>query len=186
VSREIRIPLPDGGRSVGPYRPEMSSAIGALYRAATAGTDLDPVVLEVVRIRCARVHDCRRCKAARFGGAHDAGVDEAMLDEVDLYERSTLPARLKVALRYTDAFVTRPGEISPELRRDLHAHFSPSEIVSISLLIVSFSLHKPSITLGTDGDPGGNETIAWFDFDAAGDVVFLGTDASPEKARSAG
>lgn len=191
MNREARLPLPDGHTSASAYRPQMAQAIGALYRASIRAGEVDPVMLEVVRIRCARVHDCRRCKAARSVTAHDAGVDEAMLDGVDLYEDSAFPERLKVALRYTDAFVTRPGEISPTLRRDLHAHFAPSEIVAISLLIVNFSLHKPAITLGTDGDPGGNETIAWFDFDAAGDVVFLhdeadaDTDAPSDPARAA-
>jgi alkylhydroperoxidase family enzyme len=172
VSRKVRLPPPTDGSSYSGYRPEIVGAVGELYRAAMLVDGRDPVVLEVVRVRCARVHDCRRCKVGRYIVAHDAGVEEAQLDQIDDYEHSSLDERLKVALRFTDAFVTRPGDISPELRRDLRSHFTPAEIVAIALEIVSFSVHKPMITLGLDGIPAGVDTdVMWFDFDAVGDVV---------------
>jgi alkylhydroperoxidase family enzyme len=172
VTRDPRLPPPGEGVPYGAHQPELGAAVGAFYRAATRLDVLDPVVLEVVRIRCARVHDCRRCQAGRYVVAHDAGVDEALLARVDDHEHADLPDRLQVALRFTDAFVTRPGDLGDEVRRDLHAHFTPAEIVDMALAIMRFSVHKPLITLGLDGVPAGVGTDAmWFDFDAAGDVV---------------
>jgi len=172
VTRDARLPRPSDGGSYAGYQPAIGSAVGAFYRAATLVDGLDPVVLEVVRVRCARVHDCRRCQVGRYVAAHDAGVDEALLDQVDDYGRSALPERLKVALRFTDAFVTRPGDMGEDLRHALHAHFTPAEIVDMALAIMRFSVHKPLITLGVDAVPADVDAdVMWFDFDAAGDVV---------------
>src|SRR5262245_11210346 len=136
------------------YQPEMSLAHGDFYAAVGRLDGLDPVLLEVVRIRCARTHDCRICKASRYVPAHEVGLDEADLTAVDSYESSLLPERLKIALRYTDVFLSRPAEMSPDLRRDLHAHFTEREIVALSLEIAKFSIQKELITLGLDVLPG--------------------------------
>src|SRR5689334_9689859 len=119
MTRDRRIPLPPGATSnaeiAAAYQPELFAQIGQFLEAATRLSALDPVLSEMVRIRGARTHDCRICKATRYRDALDAGVDEAMLAEVDNYEQSSLPERVKVALRYTDAFNTRPGDIGAEL-----------------------------------------------------------------------
>ena len=119
------------------------------------------------------------CKASRYRGAHEAGLDEAGLTAVDSYESSMLPERLKVALRYTDLFLSRPGEMSVDLRRDLHAHFTEREIVALSLEIAKFSIQKQLITLGLDvlPDVDMEREIAWFEYDASGQIAYLG---SPE------
>jgi alkylhydroperoxidase family enzyme len=177
MTRNIRIPLPAGQRSVAAYQPDMSRALGEWSATCNRLNDLDPILLEVVRIRCARTHDCRLCKASRLLAAGEEGVDETMLASVDFYEQSSLPERLKVALRFTDAFVTRPGDISPELRRDLHDHFTEREIVVLSLKIATFSIQKQLIALGLDvlPDMEMEREIAWFEYDDHGGISYVGT-----------
>jgi alkylhydroperoxidase family enzyme len=162
------------------YQPEMTRAQGDFYSAVGRLDGLDdPVLLEVVRIRCARTHDCRMCRASRYLPAQEAGLDEASLAAVDRFESSALPERLKVALRYTDVFLTRPGDMSPELHRDLGAHFTEAEMVFLSLEIAKFSIQKQLITLGIDVLPGMDmdREVAWFQYDASGQIEYLG---SPE------
>ena len=112
MTRNIRIPLPPGGTSPAAYQPDMSSALGEWSAACNRLNVLDPILLEVVRIRCARTHDCRLCKASRLKTAREEGLDEATLTTVDFYEESALPERLKTALRYTDIFLTQPASMS--------------------------------------------------------------------------
>ena len=68
-----------------------ASATGLLnaYQAAVVrGSALDPVTTELVRLRCARTHNCRICQTLRLADARAAGVDETMTAKVDRYERS--------------------------------------------------------------------------------------------------
>ena len=185
MTRNVRIPLPPDGTSPSAYQPDMSRGVAEWSAACNRLKGLDPVVLEVVRIRCARTHDCRLCKASRLQAARDDGLDETMLTSVDFYEQSVLPERLKVALRYTDVFVSRPGAMSPELRRDLHEYFTEREIVALSLEIATFSIQKQLITLGLDVLPGIDmeQEIAWFEYDDGGGISYF---SLPERAGTSG
>ena len=52
--REPRIPLAQDRR----YQPELGEALGAYQAAVVRLSSLDPVTTELVRLRCARQHDC--------------------------------------------------------------------------------------------------------------------------------
>jgi alkylhydroperoxidase family enzyme len=171
----MRIPLPPDGNGPAAYEPEIALAIDAFQSAVGRLNILDPILLEVVRIRCARTHDCRMCKASRYQPARDEGLDETMLSAVDAYEQSSLPERLKVALRYTDMFLSQPGKMSPTLRRDLHRQFTEREILALSLEIAMFSIQKPYIALGLDVLPGIDmeHEVAWFEYDATGRLRYF-------------
>jgi AhpD family alkylhydroperoxidase len=145
------------------------------YQAAVMrGNALDPVTTELVRLRCARTHHCRICQTLRLADARAAGVDEAMAAQVDHYERSDLPERGKVALRVTDAFITRPDLLSDAAAEQARASFAPAELASLGLGITKWSTQKIQVALGTDGadrlvtDADG---VALFGFDADGQVT---------------
>ena len=192
MSRAPRIPIPVGATSnpeIGArYQPELTSAIGDFYTGATRLGGVDAVITEMVRLRCARTHDCRLCKAVRLRTARDAGVDDDMTSQIDRYEQSSLDERIKVALRYTDAFNTRPGEVSQELARQLARHFSPEEIVTMSLDIMKYSTQKMHVTLGLDVRSGidvDSGAVTWFEFDDAGRATSFVSDAEESRAVSA-
>lgn len=114
-------------------------------------TVLDPVTTEIIRLRCARSHDCRLCKATRSVASINAGMDDDLTDKIDLYESSDLPERYKVALRVTDAIITWPGSLDAALAAQAHEHFSEAELAELCLYVVKFSTQKIGVSLGTDG-----------------------------------
>jgi len=174
MNRDRRIPLPDPATgATGPraYQPDLSAAIDGFYRAATRLHGLDPVLTEMVRLRCARHHDCRICKAVRLRDARDSGVDEAMTAKIDRFEDSDLDERIKLALHYTDAFITQPSGIDAALAARLRAAFTPAELVELSLDIMKWSTQKIHVTLGLDVMPGvdvDGGTVTFFEFDGDG------------------
>lgn len=145
--------------------------LNAYQAVVVRGSTLDPATTELVRLRCARTHHCRICQTLRLADARAAGVDEDMTAKVDRYERSDLPERAKVALRVTDAFITRPELLSDAEAGQARASFGPDELASLSLDITKWSTQKIKVMLGTDGadrlvtDADG---VALFGFDADG------------------
>jgi AhpD family alkylhydroperoxidase len=148
--------------------------LNAYQAAVVRGSALDPATTELVRLRCARTHHCRICQTLRLADARAAGVDETMTAKVDRYERSDLPERAKVALRVTDAFITRPDLLSEAAAGQARASFGPAELASLCLDITKWSTQKIKVALGTDGadrlvtDADG---VALFGFDSGGRVT---------------
>ena len=51
----------------------------------------------------------------------------------DGFEASELPARFKLAIRFTDAIVTDPTGVTDELRTALGGEFTPAQVVELAL-----------------------------------------------------
>ncbi len=148
--------------------------LDAYQAAVVRGSALDPVTTELVRLRCARTHHCRICQTLRLADARAAGVDETMAAKVDRYERSDLPERAKVALRVTDAFITRPELLSEAVAGQARASFGPAELASLCLDITKWSTQKIKVALGTDGAERlvtDSDGVALFGFDSGGQVT---------------
>jgi hypothetical protein len=58
MERSPRIPLPPGEKSAKVYRPELANALSEYQDAVVRLSTIDPVTTELVRLRCARYHDC--------------------------------------------------------------------------------------------------------------------------------
>lgn len=146
-------------------------ALDRYQEAVVLGSDLDLVVTEMVRLRCARTHDCRVCRTVRLAAAQEAGVDETMTAKIDFYEDSDLDERIKIALRITDAFITRPDGLSDATVREAQACFTPQALAEMCLDITKWSTQKIYVCLGTDGAealPKNEEGVSFFSFDARG------------------
>jgi hypothetical protein len=64
VTQPPRIPPPSGP---GPrYGTDLDHACVAFESAVVLLDGVDPVTTEIVRLRCARYHDCRRCRSVRL------------------------------------------------------------------------------------------------------------------------
>ena len=143
----------------------------AYQEAVVRGSALDPMTTELVRLRCARTHRCRICQTLRLADARAAGVDETVTAQIDFYERSDLPERAKVALRVTDAFITRPDLLSGTVMGQARTSFGPAELASLCLDITKWSTQKIHVALGTDGADGletDEDGVAVFGFDETG------------------
>ena len=62
IARRIPLPEPDGSGNRpamgAAYSPALSVALDAYQEAVVRLTLLDPITTELVRLRCARSHDC--------------------------------------------------------------------------------------------------------------------------------
>jgi alkylhydroperoxidase family enzyme len=131
---------------------------------------LDPVLTELVRLRGARLHQCRLCKSLRARTALSAGADEAAFDAIDFYERSDFSPRQKAALALTDAIVWQPGHIPDQAIADIRVHFTPAEAVELVLDVVRNAANKNAVALGADA-PFSDE-VQVYDIDEAGNMHF--------------
>ena len=136
----------------GRYGTELDHAMQAFERAVVRIHGVDPVTTELVRLRCARMHDCRRCRSVRDEAALEAGFDEELGAKVDDYERSDLAPRHKAALRLADAMILG-GPIDPGLRADARAHFSDAELAELLLDVVKWSVQKALVALRIEPPP---------------------------------
>ena len=173
-------PGPDlvASAAVPPAAGDVAAGLRAVLKeyqdAVMRGTDLDPVVTELVRLRCARTHDCRICKTLRLADARTAGADDEMTAKVDFYEHSDLDERTKIALRITDAFITVPGALGAGVIADARSVFSESELAELCLDITKWSTQKIHVALGTDGAdalPTSAQGVSFFSFDVEGRVA---------------
>ena len=86
---------------------------------------VDPMITELVRLRCAHYHDCRLCGSVRLVDAVRAGLDEQVVSTIDSYETSDFDPRWKAALRLTDAVIVDPTGVGPELAAQLRSFLEP-------------------------------------------------------------
>jgi AhpD family alkylhydroperoxidase len=134
----------------GRYGTDLDDAMKAFERAVVRIKGLDPITTELVRLRCARMHDCRRCRSVRDEAAREAGFDEALGAKIDDYETSDLEPRHKAALRLADAMILG----APVDREDARAHFSEAEIAELLLDVVKWSVQKALVAVRIEPAPG--------------------------------
>lgn len=157
--RDNRLPLPPDGSSHKTYQPELSAALMELQGAVIRECKLDPVTMELIRIRCANVHDCQVCRHVRLEPARAAGADEEVLAKVQHYESSDLSETHKVVLRLVDAHLF--GSVPASLPAQVEEHLSLEEALDVVLLVAKCSYQKSLVALGLDA-PG---SYTWFNFD---------------------
>ena len=135
-------------------RASLREMLGSYQDAVVRSTALDPVTTELVRLRCARTHNCRICQTLRLADAQAAGVDSEMTSKIDFYETSDLAEPHKLALRITDSFILRPDSLSENVVGPARATFSPEQLAELCLDITKWSTQKIHVALGTDGTDG--------------------------------
>lgn len=149
-------------------------AMDAYQEAVVRGNALDAVTTEMVRLRCARTHNCRYCKTLRLENSVAAGVDDTMTAKIDFYETTDLAERTKIALRVTDAFITRPDTLTPAVIGQARAAFSPAQLAEMLLDITKWSTQKYYVALGLDAAdslPKNERGVSFFAFDPEGRVA---------------
>lgn len=175
--RAVRVPLDDSGK---PLRDAQLYALLAAYQdAVVRSSHLDPLTAELIRLRCARQHDCRICQTLRLADAQESGLDSDMESKIDHYESSDLSERHKTALRLVDAFIWRPADMSDVLIAQAHDHFSDEEVAEILVDITKWSTQKIHVTLGTDGAdhlPTDNRGVSYFAFGDDGKVARISAE----------
>ncbi len=175
--RGPRVALGADGRPAG-RDPELVALFSAYQDTVVRSSLLDATTTELVRLRCARQHDCRICQALRLADAIEDGLDDETTAKIDFYETSDLAERHKVALRLVDAMIWRPTDLSDDVVRQAHEHFTDAELAELLLDITKWSTQKIHVTLGTDGAddlPRDASGVSYLRFDADGRAVKAGS-----------
>jgi len=149
-----RLEPPPGGTTPFDHRPDAWALFQRYYGTLWSRGLLDQPTKEVGRLRNARVTGCGICKNLRFAGAREAGLDESLVARIDDdYANHDLPSRWKLVIRYTDALIRHPGQIEPELRREIAAELSPPEIVELTAtLTTAIAFSKAAVAFGAPPD----------------------------------
>lgn len=136
--------------SVLAHQPELLQAFLKLYGILWSHGELDQATKELVRIRNARTVGCPICKAIRFSGARREGLTEEVLDHVrDGWEGAPLTPRQKAVLRFTDVFLSAPGELGEADRQALLAELEPAQVVELAAALALFmGFSKIAVSLG--------------------------------------
>jgi alkylhydroperoxidase family enzyme len=129
-----RVELPDGD---GPevlralsLVPHFVDAVNA-KEAAVWASPMSRRTHELVRMRVAEINGCTLCMTWRNGWA-----DEGDLTDVANYAASTrFDDAERAAIEYADRFCTDSTSIDDALMARLAAHFTPAEIVDLTLVI---------------------------------------------------
>jgi alkylhydroperoxidase family enzyme len=132
---------------------------------------LDPVTTEVVRLRGAAQHNCRLCKSRRETNALEAGGSEDLYDQIEQFESAEgLTDAHKAALRYVDALIWTPSQISPDVAAGVRQHFSDDQAFELTLDVMRNAANKIMVSLGVDAALV-EEGTELFSVDADGQTV---------------
>ena len=154
-----------------PAAADLGERFEDLMKTIARMDQLDPITTELVRLRGARQHNCRICQSTRSVQAISAGADESMFTKIDWYETTDLTERHKVALRLTDAVITQPTEITPELVAQVRTYFEPAEVTEIVFDILRNSAQKVAVALAGD-EAHVTEGVEYYDLADDGDVLY--------------
>ena len=156
-----------------PIPADPMEAIMALLAATGRLQNVDPVVKELVRLRGARIHECRRCLSVRSVAAIDAGADESLLGADDPSAVADLPESTRAALALVDATFTGRPMLDVDLIARLDSSFDHAELVEIVSYLMRNACNKIPVSFGVDAaivDEGFEFQI----IDATGETITVG------------
>ncbi len=141
------------------------TAIADFAAAVVRNNAVDPLTTELVRLRCAQVHDCRLCGSLRNREALAEGFDEALQQKIARYESSDLAPHQVAALRLCDAIILTPSLADASLKAELAQHFTPEQIAELMLDVMKWSQQKALVALRMEAPPWEDTHTLVFDAD---------------------
>lgn len=134
------------------YQPTVFKRLVETLGAFPQSETIDAALLELVRLRVAKCHECAYCGTVRTVDVRDdvAPKEEAVLgDEID---ETALTHREFLAVKLADLLSTDPHRITDAFFEDLRAEFTTDEIVELLLfssLEVGLDRFTIALTLDT-------------------------------------
>ena len=107
------------------------------YAGIVRGMGLEQSLLELVKIRASQINGCANCLHMHTSDARAAGESEERIYLLDAWRESSMyTARERAALAWTEALTRVYETHAPDADYDgLKPHFSPAEIVHLTVLI---------------------------------------------------
>jgi alkylhydroperoxidase family enzyme len=100
---------------------------------------IDPVVLELCRLRIAQLIRCDRELEARTPAARDAGLGEDKIAQLAQWPTSpAFTANERAALGFAEMYVIDPGSVTDGLCASVTDHFTPQEVAVLTTAIAVF------------------------------------------------
>lgn len=141
----------------------LEQAIARFAAAVVCAKTLDPLVTELVRLRCAQIHDCRLCGSLRNQEALEHGFDESMQRKIAGYENSDFAPEIIAALRLCDAMILSPSFADAALKQELERYYSAAQIAEICLDVAKWSQQKALVALRLETPPWDTTNVLTFD-----------------------
>jgi uncharacterized peroxidase-related enzyme len=114
------------------HRPEVLKSFVPLYGAIMGRSAVEPRVKELVYLTCSFANQCAFCTAAHKASAPRAGVTDDELRALQARDDQPFSAAERAAIAYARD-LTRTATAA-ESREALFAHFTPDQIVEITLV----------------------------------------------------
>lgn len=86
----------------------------------------------------------------RLAVARDAGLDEPTIAAMLAGDTSDLLPHHRAALALAEAMMTQPTSLSDHAVAELHHHFTPDQLVELTLDVMKWNVQKIPVALGTD------------------------------------
>ncbi|MEX0666547.1 MAG: carboxymuconolactone decarboxylase family protein [Acidimicrobiia bacterium] len=155
----------------GPYR----DFIGVFW----ARRLIDPVVLELCRLRVAQLLGCESELAVRTRPAVEAGLTDKHVSRLSEWPTAEcFTDGQRAALGYSEQFVLDPHGVDDAMRADLHEHFSSAEVVALTEALALFDGFTRFQRL-LCGEAHSDAQAGIVDPPAPGSPLELPTDADP-------
>jgi alkylhydroperoxidase family enzyme len=132
------LPLPEGTDDLLALVPAGHRELRSLYRSLWEG-GVDPVTLELCRLRIATLLQSRVDHAARDPRARDAGLDQETVDALASWptsDRFTDAQRCAIAL--AEQFVVDPHGFTDDDAKAAHDHFTEAQLTTLTIAIAVF------------------------------------------------
>jgi AhpD family alkylhydroperoxidase len=137
--------------------PQADKAMNALH-AFVRNCGLDHGLLELIKLRASQVNGCAHCIDMHAKELRAAGESEQRLYLLDAWHESPFYSeRERAALAWTEALtLVTEGHVPEEVFDQATAHFSPEELVNLTMAIVAINgANRLNIAFRTV--PGGHQ-----------------------------
>jgi len=133
-------------------RPGLRAEYRAFLSTVWTRSGLDPVVLELCRLRVAQLLGCDGELAERTASARDAGLDEPKIAILPQWPTSPVfTATERACLAYAEQFVLDPHGVDDVQAADLGARLTPAGLVALTEALALFEgFGRLRLLLGVD------------------------------------
>jgi len=142
-------------------RPDLYEPFRAFYATFWTHELLDPVVLELCRLRVAQLLRCPSEQQVRYEPARRAGLTEEQVARLPQWPTDPMisPAQ-RAALGFAEQFVIDVEGIDAELRDAVVDHFTVAGLVALCEALALFDgFCRFRSILGVDDDPSSGVTV---------------------------
>lgn len=118
--------------------PEVVDAYIKLFDKVWHNDNVRPALVEMLRLRNARITDCVICRSVRYDMARADGLSEEKVEQInDDFANSSLSPREKLALTFADIYLKQAGDVDAITAAALQAEFSPAELSQMAIALLT-------------------------------------------------